>query len=153
MKTLNDWLERYAAYHKNPVNIVIHMICVPLIFWSLLGVVWSIPAPEFLALFPRIWVKLFILLGLWFYWQLSEFATLLMLLVSIACLFSFYLLRQYYPYPEFLIYLFFAVFIVAWLGQLIGHKIEGKKTAFIQDLFFLLIGPVWVLKHLGLLQK
>ncbi len=37
------------------------------------------------------------------------------------------------------------VFVVAWIGQFIGHKIEGKKPSFLQDLQFLLIGPVWLL--------
>ena len=37
------------------------------------------------------------------------------------------------------------VFVVAWIGQFIGHKIEGKKPSFLQDLQFLLIGPAWLL--------
>ena len=37
-----------------------------------------------------------------------------------------------------------AVFIVAWIGQFIGHKIEGKKPSFFKDLQFLMIGPAWV---------
>ena len=41
------------------------------------------------------------------------------------------------------------IFIVAWIGQFYGHKVEGKKPSFIKDLQFLLIGPLWVLKKLG----
>jgi uncharacterized membrane protein YGL010W len=37
------------------------------------------------------------------------------------------------------------VFVVAWIGQFIGHKIEGKKPSFFEDLRFLLIGPLFVL--------
>lgn len=36
------------------------------------------------------------------------------------------------------------IFVVAWIGQFIGHKIEGKKSSFLEDLQFLLIGPAWV---------
>ena len=41
-----------------------------------------------------------------------------------------------------------AVFVVAWIGQFIGHKIEGKKPSFFDDLRFLLIGPLFVLGFL-----
>jgi uncharacterized membrane protein YGL010W len=36
------------------------------------------------------------------------------------------------------------IFVVAWIGQFIGHKIEGKKPSFLEDLLFLMIGPIWV---------
>jgi uncharacterized membrane protein YGL010W len=38
-----------------------------------------------------------------------------------------------------------ALFVLAWIGQFIGHKIEGKKPSFLHDLVFLLIGPAWLL--------
>jgi uncharacterized membrane protein YGL010W len=41
-----------------------------------------------------------------------------------------------------------ALFVVAWIGQFIGHKIEGKKPSFFEDLRFLLIGPLFVLGFL-----
>ncbi len=37
------------------------------------------------------------------------------------------------------------IFIVAWIGQFIGHHIEGKRPSFFRDIQFLLIGPVWLL--------
>ena len=41
-----------------------------------------------------------------------------------------------------------AIFVIAWVGQFIGHKIEGKKPSFFEDLQFLMIGPLWLLGHL-----
>ncbi|MCJ8276003.1 MAG: DUF962 domain-containing protein, partial [Bdellovibrionales bacterium] len=41
-----------------------------------------------------------------------------------------------------------AVFVLAWVGQFIGHKIEGQKPSFLEDVQFLLIGPLWVIKDL-----
>ena len=38
------------------------------------------------------------------------------------------------------------LFVLAWVGQFIGHKIEGKKPSFFEDLQFLLVGPVWLLR-------
>lgn len=37
------------------------------------------------------------------------------------------------------------VFVIAWIGQFVGHQIEGKKPSFFKDLQFLLIGPLWLL--------
>jgi uncharacterized membrane protein YGL010W len=37
------------------------------------------------------------------------------------------------------------IFVIAWIGQFIGHNIEGKKPSFLTDLKFLLIGPIWLL--------
>lgn len=38
---------------------------------------------------------------------------------------------------------FVGLFVVAWIGQFYGHKVEGKKPSFFKDLQFLLIGPAW----------
>ena len=37
------------------------------------------------------------------------------------------------------------IFALSWVGQFAGHKIEGKKPSFLDDIKFLLIGPVWLL--------
>jgi uncharacterized membrane protein YGL010W len=44
-----------------------------------------------------------------------------------------------------LLMLAIAVFVVAWIAQFVGHKIEGRKPSFLTDLTYLLIGPAWVL--------
>jgi uncharacterized membrane protein YGL010W len=45
------------------------------------------------------------------------------------------------------------VFVVAWIGQFIGHKIEGKKPSFFEDIQYLWVGPLFVaqvhLRRLG----
>lgn len=43
-----------------------------------------------------------------------------------------------------LFYVALGIFILAWIGQFIGHKIEGKRPSFFKDIQFLLIGPLWV---------
>ena len=47
-----------------------------------------------------------------------------------------------------LLILAIAVFVVAWIAQFVGHKIEGRKPSFLTDLTYLLIGPAWVLAKL-----
>jgi len=98
-------------------------------------------------MFPRVWVKVFILLGLFFYWPLSQVSTVCMLLLGIVCLISFYLLQQIFSYP--LLYLFVLTFVLSGIGLFIGYRIEDKKPAFMQKIFFFLIGPIWILQYLG----
>jgi uncharacterized membrane protein YGL010W len=40
------------------------------------------------------------------------------------------------------------IFVSAWIGQFIGHKIEGQKPSFMDDLQFLLIGPAWLMSFI-----
>jgi uncharacterized membrane protein YGL010W len=37
------------------------------------------------------------------------------------------------------------IFVAAWIGQFIGHIIEGRKPAFFEDVRSLLVGPAWLL--------
>jgi len=66
----------------------------------------------------------------------------------ILCLFlylNYFILGQFNFQDSSFLYFSIAVFVIAWIGQFIGHKIEGKKPSFLQDLQFLLIGPAWLL--------
>ena len=144
MKSLNQWLSEYALSHQNPNNKIIHIICVPLIMWSLLGLMWIAPTPwELRALSWLNWASSFIAASILFYMMLSWLATFWMLLIAVSCLLSFVWIETLaLPLPA----IFVGVFVLAWLGQFIGHKIEGKKPSFFEDLQFLLIGPLWILK-------
>ena len=48
-----------------------------------------------------------------------------------------------------LFYFSLGIFVVTWIGQFYGHKLEGKKPSFFKDLQFLLIGPAWVFEKLA----
>jgi uncharacterized membrane protein YGL010W len=63
-----------------------------------------------------------------------------MLMMSLSMLAILFFLPQ-----ELISQVALSVFIVAWIGQFVGHKIEGKKPSFFDDLRFLLIGPLFVL--------
>ncbi len=62
-----------------------------------------------------------------------------------ACIVGNFYIDTAFP----LLYVSLAIFIIAWIGQFYGHKIEGKKPSFIKDLQFLLIGPAWVFEKLS----
>ena len=108
-----------------------HCICVPVIVFALLGMVWS--------LHP--WAAVLVsLASLAYYLWLSRPFALGMLLMSLAMLWGLSVIP-----PEQLFVLALAVFVLGWIGQFVGHKIEGKKPSFFDDLRYLLIGPLFVL--------
>lgn len=143
MRTLEQWLTEYSTDHQNPTNKKIHHICVPLIMFSLLGMLWAIPTPEFFRSIPYLnWSTLFALTALIFYFTLGIKTALFMLVNSII---QFAIIIQLEK-TQNLLFICLGIFVVAWIGQFIGHKIEGKKPSFFTDLQFLLIGPLWVFK-------
>lgn len=140
MKTADQWFEQYGQSHRNPVNKQIHWVCIPLIVISLLGLLMAIPLP----LGPSWLNPATLLLGLALVWYaaLSLRLALGMLVVGSAMLAAASAL-QGLPVPLWASSL--TVFVLAWVGQFIGHKIEGAKPSFFEDLQFLLIGPLWLL--------
>jgi uncharacterized membrane protein YGL010W len=40
-----------------------------------------------------------------------------------------------------------SLFVLAWIGQFIGHAVEKKRPSFFKDLQFLMIGPMWLLSN------
>lgn len=138
MKTIEQWFDEYGESHQNPLNKLAHWICVPLITFSVLGILW--------ALHPVV-AMVTVGLALVFYALLSWQLAAVMLVQSLLMLWILSLLPQVF-WPSVII------FVLAWIGQFIGHHVEGKKPSFFKDLQFLLIGPAWlmgfVFKRLGL---
>ncbi|RBH43470.1 hypothetical protein C3F00_039055, partial [Pseudomonas sp. MWU13-2860] len=114
--TLEQWLQEYDLSHRHPVNIRIHKICVPAIVFALLGLLYSVPAP----LNPA-WLA--VAAGLLFYWRLGRAALVAMAALCLPMLLALDIIaRAGLPllWPALLL------FAVAWVGQFIGHAIEGK---------------------------
>jgi len=133
-RPLDRLLATYGESHLHPTNEVIHFVCVPVIAFSLLGLLWSAHPLAALGL---------VMLSLVYYLTLSVPFALGMVLMSAAMLGILALLPQVWVWQISL-----AVFVLAWIGQFIGHKIEGKKPSFFDDVRFLLIGPLFVLSFL-----
>lgn len=144
MRSVQSWLDEYGESHRNPVNKTLHWICVPLIVLSLVGLLWSIPAPHALAQASPLanWGVLLVIVALIYYyaltWRLALGMTVVMVVV-IAIVYG----ASHLPAPLWLVSVI--VFVIAWIGQFIGHKIESKKPSFFKDIQFLLIGPLWLL--------
>lgn len=133
-RTIDTLLAQYSESHLNHTNELIHFVCVPVIMFTLLGLLW--------ALHPLVALA-FTVAAMWYYFKLSKPFALGMLLMAAVMLSILAALP-----PPAILPLSITIFVLAWIGQFIGHKIEGKKPSFFDDLRFLLIGPLFVLSFL-----
>lgn len=144
-KSLHSWLSEYGESHQNTYNRLVHKICVPLIFVSLYWLIFAIPIPKERSMYINL-ANLVYFAALIFWFRLSWRIGLGFLIVwFFLALSTCYIWTVYFyvldvPFAKFAAIIFF----IAWIGQFIGHKIEGKKPSFLQDLQFLLIGPLWI---------
>ncbi len=144
MRSIDDWLIAYGASHQDPVNKRIHWICVPAIVFSLIGLLWALPVPAaFGDISPALnWAVLFAMAAVVYYFLMSvSLAVGATLVLALLLLLAAGLDELAAP----LWAISLLVFVVAWIGQFIGHRIEGKKPSFFEDLQFLMIGPLWLL--------
>lgn len=141
MRTYQQWMDEYGVSHQNHTNQMVHKVCVPLITLTVVGFLWCLPTPASFATVPFLnWATIGVSLGLIFYLTLNFVMFIGMLVQTfIMCAICHYLDRAGILLPFCII-----VFVLAWIGQFWGHKIEGKKPSFLQDIVFLMIGPLWV---------
>lgn len=143
MKSIQKWLDEYGASHKNSTNKLIHWICVPLIFFSVTGLFYSIELPFKIGENMNFNFAIIMSAGVVaYYFLLSRTLWIGMLLFSSFCMLVCYQIKQTGA-PLWLICV--VIFVLAWIGQFYGHQVEGKKPSFLHDLQFLMIGPAWLM--------
>ena len=132
MSVLTRLLESYEKNHQNPINEAIHIIAIPLIMFSILGMTAAFDI--FLE---------YILVGIvfFYYLKLSKTAALLMLVWLLIYLGLVVLLKPY------IIEISILLFAFGWILQFLGHFIEGKRPSFFEDLRYFLIGPLFVVQR------
>jgi uncharacterized membrane protein YGL010W len=146
MRTIDDWLNEYGESHKNKTNKLIHWICVPAIVFSILGLLYALKLPFYIAGFQLnvgIIVSIIVLI---YYFSLSPSLSVGMFFYLAVCMALANLIEKSGILPLWLFSI--AVFVLAWLGQFYGHKIEGKKPSFLKDIQFLMIGPAWLMNFI-----
>jgi uncharacterized membrane protein YGL010W len=133
MRKVDRLLAHYAQSHRNPRNELIHFVAIPLIMLSLIGLLF--------ALHP--WVAyVFVAASMVYYARLSWVFLLVMAVLSAAGLVLVQAMgSQVLPISA-------AIFVAAWIAQFVGHKIEGRKPSFFEDLQYLWVGPLFVLSRL-----
>ena len=146
--TLQNWFKLYSENHQNPVNKKIHYSCVPLIFFSVLGMLSliQIPAEAGENIHFRIGLHHLALSGvLIFYLRHSVKIFFGMTLIALMCVMLIEVINIQNAVAPWQTYVL--IFSLAWIGQFIGHTIEGKKPSFFTDMVFLLIGPAWIVNN------
>jgi len=149
-RPIDAYFVEYSEHHQNPTNKLIHWICVPLIVFSIFGLVWAIPFPhlKFIGSYNGYfnWASFLMAFAVFYYYRLSPKLSYIMLLVLFIFSYVVTLLVGWQSSGGPALWLIsLIIFVLAWIGQFIGHKIEGKKPSFLTDLKFLLIGPIWLL--------
>ncbi|MDB3905302.1 DUF962 domain-containing protein [Crocinitomicaceae bacterium] len=144
MSKFQNLIEAYGVSHKNKTNKLIHWVCVPAIFFSIVGLLSVIPFPwesEIIKNIELNWSFFALVLVLIYYVSLSIPISIGMALFSLICIYFCSHLNTF-DYP---LWTYLGIFAVSWVFQFIGHQIEGKKPSFLQDIQFLLIGPAWLM--------
>lgn len=132
-RKVDQLLAHYGESHRNPRNEVIHFVAIPLIMLSLIGLLFAIHP----------WVAYgFVAASMVYYARLS-----LAFLLAMAVLSGIGLLLVH-AMGDRVLPISAAIFVAAWIAQFVGHKIEGKKPSFFEDLQYLWVGPLFVLSHL-----
>ena len=134
LRRVDSLLAHYGESHRNPTNEPIHFAAIPLIMWSIVGLLF--------ALHP--WVAYaFLAASLVYYLRLGSPLMVLCMVAWTALTLALVLAAG-----PLLVPLAVGVFVVAWVFQFIGHKIEGKKPSFFEDIQYLWVGPLFVLSKL-----
>lgn len=133
-------MEAYGESHQNPVNKRIHWFCVPAIMLSSLALLSLVPHPV-----PGVHWHMVVIVAAAAYYALLSLPLALGMVVLGGLMSAAIPALAAIPGPLWLLAV--VLFVVAWIGQFVGHRIEGKKPSFVEDLKFLLIGPMWLLAH------
>ena len=116
------------------------------LFVSTLGLFWLLPLGQWLGLegAGAYWVNggtLLAAICMPFYFRMSLGMTVLMagwLAVSLAIIVAVDRSGLSLAWNAA------GLWLLAWAVQVWGHKVEGKKPSFVDDLVFLLVGPMFV---------
>lgn len=141
MKTLEEQMAFYAAYHQDRRNKATHFVGVPVIIaslmiplgwlrWELAGVSFS-AALAVSVLLLAYYLVLDVRLGLA---MCAAFALLLWATEPLA----------HAPYETGLGW-FLALFVGGWIVQLLGHVWEGRRPALVDNLFQILVAPIFLM--------
>lgn len=139
MATEGSLFEDYAAYHRDPRNLICHEIGIPLIVLGIIGLLRLVTLPAWNLNLAAIALIAAIVYYLVAFGRTERAATF----IAIAGLVLLYGLSGFLAWPYAV-----GAFVVGWIAQFIGHAYEGKSPAFLTNLVHLLVGPLWVASHL-----
>ncbi len=136
MKTIEEQMATYAAYHQDARNKATHFIGVPVIVLSLF--------------IPLAWLRIGdVSIAMVFAAALVIYYFMLDVPLAIAMLVVFALLAtlgEWIAMQGALIgwTWFAALFVGGWILQLVGHVFEGRKPALADNLFQIFVAPIFL---------
>ncbi len=143
-RRIDELLAEYGESHQDHTNKAIHWICVPVIVWTIMAALHALPVPGILVGVPGLsWLTVVLVLALLYYIRLSPPLALGFVLFAAFAVLLIRLYERSFDLPIWQAAL--GLFVLAWIGQFWGHKIEGRKPSFFKDVQFLLIGPAWLM--------
>ena len=146
-RTIDEWFDAYGHSHQNPLNEVIHWVCVPLIAFSLIALLHALPTGPLGTVAPWFdWAMVLVVVASIFYLRLSFSIAVGMMIMTGLAISIIVTWDRFVPWPLWPVAA--GVFVLSWIAQFIGHRIEGEKPSFLEDLQFLLVGPAWLLNKI-----
>lgn len=142
-RSMQQWFDAYGESHQNPTNKLVHWICVPAIFFSILGLIYLVRTPSLPIVGEHLVLAVICLLVLAFYLMRSVGIFVGMVFWLAFCWWAAHALENALPIPFWAFCV--GLFVLAWIGQFYGHKVEGKKPSFFEDIQYLMIGPAWLM--------
>ncbi len=137
-RRIDQLLAHYSLSHQHPVNERIHFLAVPLIMLTLIGLMFEIhPAVAYV----------FLAASMVYYLRLS------LVFSAVMTVWTALMLMVVFAMGEHRLLICVSVFVGAWVLQFIGHKVEGQKPSFFEDVQYLWVGPLFVLRPLLLRFK
>ena len=145
-RPVDRFLGNYSEDHRHPTNRLIHWVCVPLIVWTVIALLWVIPVPPTIGR-PGLWAGIALVFASMYYIKLS-----MRLAIALVVFFALLMGLTHLLYGALgargLLWSAIGVFVLAWIAQFVGHRIEGKRPSFLTDLVYLLVGPMWLMSKL-----
>jgi uncharacterized membrane protein YGL010W len=139
MRDIRVLFDDYAAYHQTAGNKLFHRLGIPMIMFSLIGMLTLVKLVD-VGTVRLDAAMLLIALSCAYYFVLEWRLGIAMMVVSIA----FYFAAAFLPLVWNL-----AIFVLGWIFQFIGHKVyEHRNPAFFTNFVHLLIGPLWILNDI-----
>ncbi len=141
MKSLDEQLAVYASYHRNRWNRLTHYIGVPLLTFALLIPLGWLRLP--LAGIEITGAMVFAIAVLAWYVLLDAGLAATMVVLIAPVLYAADRVAQL-PLATGL-WVFGVAFVVGWAFQLVGHAVEGRRPALVDNLLQALVAPLFIL--------
>lgn len=131
--TKAELFREYGSYHADNRNRACHAVGIPLIVLGIMGLAHQVSlGPVDLAI-P-------IAIAILIYYAVIDLRGALLSTVIFAAL---YLIAIRFGWEVNL-----GAFVLGWVFQLVGHRFEGTKPKFLENLVYLLIGPLYIFEEM-----